>query len=127
MMSEKARLFNDLETREEIMKTKDPKKHKQLGRLVRNFDKMIWNRKSYEIVLIGNRAKFTQNEQLKEILVATGKKQIAEASPMDRIWGIGVAPDNPLALDSKKWRGKNMLGTILMQVRSELQQQDEKD
>lgn len=65
-------------------------------------------------------AKFSQNENLKQQLIDTGSRIIAEASPYDKIWGIGLSEDNPMALDSTKWIGQNLLGEVLMTVRRNL-------
>ncbi|SHI57833.1 hypothetical protein SAMN02745163_00415 [Clostridium cavendishii DSM 21758] len=117
MMAEKARLFNDEEVLEEILKTKEQGKIKALGRKVKNFNEEVWNKNKYDIVLRGNKAKFSQNEALKEYLLTTGNKVLVEASPYDRVWGIGLSADiegieNPLL-----WKGENFLGFALMEVR----------
>jgi ribA/ribD-fused uncharacterized protein len=87
---------------------------------VRNFDVSIWNSKAKNIVYKGNYAKFNQNEHLKKILLSTGNKILVEASPYDAIWGVGMSEDNPDIYDSKKWKGTNWLGEVLMQVREDL-------
>ncbi|KAH9261014.1 hypothetical protein BASA81_000718 [Batrachochytrium salamandrivorans] len=112
MMAAKARLFGDLDSERKIMATSDPKQHKDLGRLVRGFDERVWNQHRVDIVVQALRAKFGQNSAFKEYLVGTESKTLVEASPF--------APDNPKALDRKQWRGLNLLGEALMQVRSEL-------
>ncbi|KAJ8305789.1 hypothetical protein KUTeg_016334 [Tegillarca granosa] len=97
---------------------------KKLGRKVRNFDQETWDSNCQKIVEEGNEAKFSQNEELKKILYATHPKILAEASPGDRIWGIGLRKDNPLAWDRKTWRGKNLLGYALTRVRDKLMKKD---
>lgn len=125
MMAEKAMLFKDLETREKILHTHDPKKQKALGRQVKHFNETIWQNKCVGIVTRGNLAKFSQNPEMRKVLFETGDKILAEASPFDRGWGIGMAATNPDALDHKKWRGKNLLGMVLMIVRSKLRNGEE--
>jgi len=120
MMAEKARMFGDVEMLEEIMKATQPKDMKAYGRAVRNFDKEVWDASCYDIVKRGNRAKFSQNPQLWEFLNGTGKRILVEASPRDRIWGIGMGKDNPKAQNPLTWRGTNLLGFALTQVRDEL-------
>ncbi len=120
MMAEKARLFGDAETLAEILAADHPKTQKALGRAVRGFDEARWTRACRDVVLRGNRAKFAQNDDLRALLLATGDKVLAEASPTDRIWGIGLAEDDPRAVRRSAWRGKNWLGEALMQVRREL-------
>jgi len=120
MMAEKARLFGDEPTRQQILATESPVEQKALGRKVTPFDDATWTAACREIVYLGNLAKFTQNPALRELLVATGTSTIVEASPTDKIWGIGLAADDPLATNRARWRGKNWLGEALMRVRAEL-------
>ena len=120
MMAEKAKLFGDEEIRAEILGTSDPKKCKSFGRKVKNFNKTVWDQEKRLIVSVGNFEKFMQNDDLRNFLLSTGDKVLVEASPTDRIWGIGLGKNNPYALDPVKWRGENLLGFILMEVRNEI-------
>lgn len=120
MMAEKARLFGDDEMFHSIMGTSYPKEMKAYGRAVKNFDKEVWEQNCYRIVKTASRAKFSQNQELLEFLMNTGKRILVEASPRDRIWGIGMGRSNPDAEDPMKWRGRNMLGFALTQARDEL-------
>jgi len=120
MMHGKARLFDDAETAARILDADHPRTHKALGRKVRDFDDRVWRKHREAIVLAGNRAKFTQNEELRATLVATAGTTLVEASPYDRIWGIGLAAKDPRALDPAQWRGQNLLGVILTRLRDEL-------
>ena len=117
MMAEKAKLFGDEEIRAEILSTSDPRKCKALGRKVQNFDKVVWDKGKKNIVHKGNTRKFLQNSALRNFLLSTGDRVLAEASPTDRIWGIGLGKNNPGALEPEKWRGQNLLGFTLMRVR----------
>ena len=117
MMAEKAKLFGDEEIRAEILNTDDPRMCKALGRKVKNFDKAVWNKEKEHIVRKGNTKKFLQNSALRSFLLSTGDKVLVEASPTDRVWGIGMGKNNPDALDPQKWRGQNLLGFALMNVR----------
>jgi ribA/ribD-fused uncharacterized protein len=121
MMAEKARLFSDDATLAKILDAPHPGAAKQLGRDVRTFDEARWRRARYEIVVKGNAAKFSQNEPLKSFLLNTGHRVLVEASPVDRTWGIGLAADDPRALHPEQWRGLNLLGFALMDVRDALQ------
>jgi len=121
MMAEKAKLFEDVNIFEKIMEAISPKEQKKLGRQVRNFDLDKWILHAKEIVYKGNLAKFTQNENLKEILISTGDKLLVEASPYDKVWGIGLAADDKRAKIRDTWLGKNWLGEILTQVRNDIQ------
>jgi ribA/ribD-fused uncharacterized protein len=120
MMHGKAMLFRDDEIAAEIMAADHPRTHKALGRKVRNFDGAVWERERLRIVKDGNRAKFTQNPALLEQLLATKGTTLVEASPFDRIWGIGLGAENPKAKDPKQWKGKNLLGYVLTELRDEL-------
>lgn len=117
MMAQKARLFNDYETLDKITKAKDPKKIKALGRQVKNFSELLWKENRYDIVLKGNLSKFTQNEELKIFLIATKNKIIVEASPYDKIWGIGMSANDKAIENPLLWKGENLLGFALMEVR----------
>ncbi|MDX2174022.1 MAG: NADAR family protein [Bacteroidota bacterium] len=120
MMVKKAELFNDLKIIDQIVKCDSPKEAKALGRLVKNFDSVIWDSNKYKIVKQGNVLKFSQNQELKNFLLETGNKVIVEASPRDVIWGIGMGETNPKSLNPNTWRGKNLLGFALMEVRDEI-------
>ena len=120
MMAEKARLFNDDETLKKILKTKKPKEQKALGRQVKNFNPGKWNSKAKDIVYIGNKAKFKQDKRLLQILFDTYPKTLVEASPFDKIWGIGLAEDDKLAQNRNTWQGTNWLGEVLTQLRNDL-------
>ena len=91
-----------------------------LGRKVKNFVKETWDNNCVQIVLQGNLAKFEQNEELQQFLKTTDGKILVEASPRDRIWGIGMGAANENANNPKKWRGKNLLGFVLTEVRDRL-------
>ncbi len=120
MMAQKALFFNDEISCRKIMATKSPKEQKALGRKVRNFDKEQWKDVCEEIVYEGNYAKFTQNYDLKKILIETENRVLVEASPYDKIWGIGLSQSDPRALDPEQWQGLNLLGIAIMNVRDEL-------
>jgi ribA/ribD-fused uncharacterized protein len=118
MMAAKARLFNDDETLAAILIAQHPKEVKKLGRNVSNFDEVTWDEHKFDIVVKGNLFKFSQNKNLKSFLLSTQNKILVEASPFDRIWGIGLGETNPIAKSLKKWKGDNLLGFALMEVRN---------
>ncbi|WP_028549680.1 NADAR family protein [Paenibacillus sp. UNC451MF] len=120
MMAEKARLFKDDDMLSAILKAKHPKEMKALGRAVRNFDNEVWESQCYGIVKRGTLAKFSQNPELGDYLRSTKNRILVEASPLDRIWGIGMGKADPDAENPMKWRGKNLLGFALTEVRDEL-------
>ncbi|MGX4588373.1 NADAR family protein [Paenibacillus chitinolyticus] len=120
MMAEKARLFGDDEMLDAILKAHHPKEMKAYGRAVRNFDKDVWDQECYGIVRRGSLAKFTQNPDLGGYLKSTKNRILVEASPRDRIWGIGMGQSNPDVENPIKWRGRNLLGFVLTDVRDEL-------
>ena len=120
MMAEKTRLFEDEEIKEQIMKATNPIEMKALGKKVKNFDQTVWDKVKYSIVLNGNYYKFSQNKEMRAFLLSTENKILVEASPLDTIWGIGLGEENPNAYNPTAWRGKNLLGFALMEVRDEL-------
>ncbi len=120
MMASKARLFIDVRAEHAIMASKDPEQQKFFGRGVHNFNVDKWNKVCKRIVFEANQAKFSQDEDLKQLLLDTGDRILVEASPLDKIWGIGLAKEDPLALDQNQWKGTNWLGEVLMQVREHL-------
>lgn len=119
-MFEKAMLFEDYEIAAEILRNDNPSYVKKLGRKVHKFDANIWSSHRYQIMLNVCLAKFEQNEDLLKILLSTGDKIIVEASPFDRIWGVGLAWNDDKILDKKNWQGLNLLGEVLMDVRKQL-------
>lgn len=119
MMAMKALTFGDKETLEAIMKAASPKEQKALGRKVKGFNADKWNSLARDFVYEANYAKFS-NPTLKKLLLDTTGTELVEASPVDIIWGIGLAEDNPDAKDKSKWRGKNWLGQVLTRVRDDM-------
>ena len=120
MMYKKAELMGDHTTAERILKNNVPKTLKEFGRGVQNWDQKKWNKHKYEIVLQGCRQKFIQNSDLAMKLLATDNAILAEAAHYDKVWGIGLKADDPDAQDQAKWKGENLLGKALMQIRDEL-------
>lgn len=120
MMYCKAILFANDEIAEQILMAKTPSLAKQFGRKVKNFDVDDWEMFADRIVYEGNILKFRQNPKLLTILVNTGNKTLVEASPYDKIWGVGLNETDPRILDETKWLGANRLGIALMKVREKL-------
>jgi ribA/ribD-fused uncharacterized protein len=120
MMAEKARIFNDEESRQKILLVNHPDHAKKLGRQVKNFNADIWNEHKLNIVIQGNYHKFSQHKDLQQFLINTKNRILVEASPRDRIWGIGMSENNEKAMNPNLWRGQNLLGFALMEVRDRL-------
>lgn len=120
MMYQKARCFGDSNIAQKILTTNDVARIKKLGRLVSNYNESYWNGIRQIVVFEGLQEKFLQNEKLKEQLKATGKSVLAECAVKDRIWGIGLAMNDPDRLEKDKWKGQNLLGYTLMMVRDKL-------
>lgn len=118
MMAAKALFFKDFYAYEKVMKSEDPREQKAIGRKVSLFDEKAWDSVSFDVVLNGNTLKYGQNPRLLEILLSTGQRELVEASPTDCVWGVGLAEDDPKALDKNQWRGENRLGKVLMKVRA---------
>lgn len=115
MMAMKAKTFGDTASLTKIMKAKSPKEQKALGRQVANFDAAMWDCVAKNYVYKANLIKFSGD--LKQYLLDTGDRELVEASPYDKIWGIGMGVNHPDILDKSKWQGKNWLGECLMQAR----------
>ena len=120
MMYKKAMLFNNQEIADEIMNTSSQSKQKALGRKVKDFDAKVWKTNCKQIVYDANKAKFLQNENILKHLLKTDGKTLVEASPVDTIWGIGLAEDDPRAQNRHTWRGMNWLGEVLTKLREDL-------
>jgi len=120
MMAAKARLFRDQEMFERIVAAPDPGAAMSLGRQVRGYDQAAWERERFAVVLAGSAAKFAQHPALQEFLLGTKGKVLAQATPLETIWGIGLAPQHRDATNPARWRGANLLGFALMQVRDRL-------
>jgi ribA/ribD-fused uncharacterized protein len=121
MMWRKATRFpGNQELAAAMLRTPDPAELKAMGRMVQNFVELVWQRERLDIMVAGCYAKFSWNSALRDELLATGDRILVEASPYDRIWGIGLRATDPDALDPTKWRGLNLLGQALMLVRDRL-------
>jgi ribA/ribD-fused uncharacterized protein len=120
MMWRKATLFADHAMADRILAVEHPHVAKTLGAQVSGFEQPRWDEHRVPIVVAGNLAKFSQHPPLRAFLLGTGQRVLVEASPIDRIWGIGLDRNNPAAQDPARWRGLNLLGFALMQVRDTL-------
>jgi ribA/ribD-fused uncharacterized protein len=120
MMWRKAMLFGDEDAAIRILAAPHPSRAKALGREARGFDDASWAARRLEIVVAGSTAKFGQHPDLREFLLATGDQVLVEASPRDRVWGIGLSAANERAQDPRQWRGLNLLGFALMRARAAL-------
>lgn len=120
MMAGKARLFGDAEAERRVLAAAHPAEAKKAGRLVRGFDEGVWERERFRIVVEGSVHKFAAHPDLGSFLLGTGDRVLVEASPLDRVWGIGLAADDEAAWDPERWRGLNLLGFALMEARERL-------
>ncbi|MNH98781.1 Swarming motility protein YbiA [compost metagenome] len=123
MMYAKALLFRDEETAMQILRARTPREQKELGRKVSGFNDTGWNKHCRDIVYQGNREKFLQNEELLQLLLDTKGTTLVEASPTDRIWGVGLSEDDPRIRSRSSWRGSNWLGEVLTKLRDDLLQE----
>ena len=117
MMAQKALLFNNEDIYQQIIAARSPAEAKALGRQVRHFDEAVWNANRLAIVVRGNLEKFRQHPDLQAFLLNTKERILVEASPVDSIWGIGLAADDARAENPRQWNGLNLLGFALMEVR----------
>jgi ribA/ribD-fused uncharacterized protein len=118
MMVKKAEIFNDTEVAQLIMEQKSPRQQKFLGRQVRGFDSTVWMEQCEEIMIPALVSKFTQDDFSLKCLLDTGDATIVEASPYDKVWGIGMDKNDPRAIYPDKWDGLNLLGNVLMKTRA---------
>ncbi len=122
MMAAKARLFGDAEAERRVLAAEHPAEAKKAGRLVRDFDEEVWRRERFGIVVAGSEHKFAAHGELRSFLLNTGDRVLVEASPVDRVWGIGLAADTEAAHDPTRWHGPNLLGFALMEARRRLRE-----
>ena len=124
MMYQKAVCFSDNSIAQSILETDDPAEIKALGRKVAGYDDYYWSGIRQIIVYDGLIEKFSQNEDLRKRLAATGKNILAECAVKDRVWGIGLSMSDPDRSEPSKWKGQNLLGYALMMVRNKLSEEN---
>ncbi|RAJ59884.1 hypothetical protein K378_04581 [Streptomyces sp. Amel2xB2] len=120
MMARKARLFGDADAERRAVEAVHPRQAKDVGRSVRGFDQDVWERERFAIVVEGSLRKFAHHGELREFLLGTSSRVLVEASPLDRVWGVGLAADDARVRDPAQWRGENLLGFALMEARTRL-------
>jgi hypothetical protein len=108
----------NLDIQNKILRETNPVSVKRLGRSIRNFNEGVWKTKRLDIMQNGLLLKFRQNPKLGQLLMETGNKSLFEASPFDKIWGIGLSADTASGLSLSKYPGSNLLGKTLEDVRS---------
>jgi ribA/ribD-fused uncharacterized protein len=118
MMAGKARLFGDDTSLARILAAATPPEAKRLGRGVQRFDEKRWAATRFDLVTLGNFSKFGQDPALRDYLLSTEDDLLVEASPDDRVWGIGLAASDAAAREPPQWRGLNLLGFALMRARA---------
>lgn len=116
MMYRKAMTFHDKEIADKILETSDPRQQKELGRQVKNYDDLVWKERRLEIVTQINYWKFSQNRELKSIIVGLKDWEFVEASPVDKIWGVGMSVDDDRIFDPSNWQGENLLGQAIKEA-----------
>lgn len=119
-MYAKAMFFKDYKTSDKILKTDNPAECRKLGRQVKGYDDKEWEKVRYDIFYSLNLAKYTQDKNLQSKLLdhQFDGKIFVEASPIDKIWGIGYSEDNPNIEFTQIYWGKNYLGRILTNIRN---------
>lgn len=117
MMWCKAMFFGDRETAAAILKETDARTIKYLGRAVKGYHEEAWESVRMAVMVRGCWLKFSQSAAARAEILATGDRILVEASPYDKVWGIGLTEDDPRALDQTQWLGRNLLGLALMEVR----------
>lgn len=120
MMWAKAMMFCDYTTAQKILGELHPNEQRKLGRTVKNFNPETWDKLKFNIIVSINRSKFYANPTLSRKLLETENRHLVEAAPWDKVWGIGMGVDDPFILDETKWKGENLLGKALMEVRQNI-------
>jgi ribA/ribD-fused uncharacterized protein len=120
MMYKKAMLFKDADAMATIHADKDPRNMKAIGRTIKNYDDALWTAHRYDIVRDINVLKFSQNTTFKDLLIMTDGFELVEASPEDKIWGVGLAENDPLIVDRTNWKGLNLLGQAITEARNKI-------
>lgn len=120
MMAEKARLFGDEDIAARIMNSIYPQKQKSLGRQVKGFNVEVWEQNAKLIVYRGSFAKFSQSVELLDVLFGTEDQILVEASPLDKVWGIGLDEADAAKTPVEQWQGRNWLGEVLTKVKADL-------
>ncbi|KAK0386423.1 hypothetical protein NLU13_6260 [Sarocladium strictum] len=127
MMYCKAARFSDETRQRQVLNTADPSRQKRIGKKVDGFFEEYWTEVKSQVVEMGNYAKFTQDEQLKQWLLGTGDRELVEASPRDKVWGIGFAAETEdeirIALEHREYWGENRLGEALKAVRTRIREE----
>jgi hypothetical protein len=102
-----------------ILEETNPKNQQLLGRSIKNFNQQVWDKNKFNIVFNGNLLKFHQNDKLRTLLMSYWNPKFimfVEASPIDKIWGVGLDENHKDILDETKWQGQNLLGKALTNV-----------
>ena len=120
MMYYKAMTFNDTDIAKKILETDNARKQKELGRKVNGYNDEIWTSVRFKVVSRLNYLKFSQNADLKIILLMLKDWEFVEASPEDKIWGIGLGENNPDIFDVEKWQGQNLLGKAIKEAQQQI-------
>jgi ribA/ribD-fused uncharacterized protein len=124
LMYSKAVLFGDEDSADKIINARHPSEQKKFGRQVKNFDQAEWDKHKFDIAYKACFAKFSQNPELRSLILNT-KGKLVEASPTDLIWGIGWPEGHQSCKDPNKWRGENLLGKVLDEVKRQIRSEQE--
>ncbi|WP_093024289.1 NADAR family protein [Pustulibacterium marinum] len=120
MMAQRARLFHEDKLAEAIIAADSIQKVQQLSREVNDKNEVIWKERRFDLAVEGNIHKFSQNPELKRFLLNTDEDVLVEANKNESVWGIGMGVENPKATEVFQWKGRNLLGFALMEVRDRL-------
>lgn len=115
----KAKHFNDEDTAQKILKAPTLYHAGELAKVVKNYDDEAWLRDRFDVMVTALEHKFSDRD-MKFFLMSTTTKTLVNANPYDVIWSIGLSKDDNRVLDERNWKGQNLLGKALMEVRSRL-------
>ena len=118
IMYQKCVLFGDTASAKAVLATNDTEAQQTIGRHAKGYIGAVWAGRRQLVAVRGLLAKFSQNEDLKKKLLDTGEAWLVECAYSDTIWACGIRLNEDERFDVSKWRGQNILGFALMEVRS---------
>jgi ribA/ribD-fused uncharacterized protein len=124
IMYQKCMLFGDRTSAEAVLATKDVALQQKIGRNARGYIGNVWSGARQAIAMRGLYAKFSQNIDLREMLLNTGDAYLVECAGSDKVWACGIRLSDDQRLDASNWTGENILGFALMEVRERLRNAD---
>ena len=124
-MYQKCVLFGDTASAKAVLATNDTKTQQAIGQNAKGYIEDVWAGQRQLVAVHGLLAKFSQNEELKKKLLDTGDAWLVECAHRETLWACGIRLNEDERCVASKWRGQNILGFALMEVRSILRKAEE--